>query len=140
VFDGTNGSQKEQVDLDLVDDEEAPCDTLQRMAIGDVRPQDPSNQPQETFPNDTTPPAQGLDQDNHEEGVEPNDQGQEESNDQGGDEDDGDKGEAPPHPRVFQNIQRDHPVDNILGDTEKWVTTRSRVANFYEHYSFVSSF
>jgi hypothetical protein len=54
------------------------------MAIGDVRPQDPSNQPQETFPNDTTPPAQDLDQDNHEEDDEPNDQGQEESNDQGG--------------------------------------------------------
>jgi hypothetical protein len=38
VFDETNGSQKEQVDLDLVDDEEAPCDALQRMDIGDVRP------------------------------------------------------------------------------------------------------
>jgi hypothetical protein len=84
VFDETNGSQKEQVDLDLVDDEEAPCDALQRMAIGDVRPQDPSNQPQETSPNDTTLPTQGLDQDNHEEDVEPNVQGQEESNDQGG--------------------------------------------------------
>jgi hypothetical protein len=48
VFDETNGSQKEQVDLDLVDDEEAPCDALQRMVIGDARPQDPSNQPQET--------------------------------------------------------------------------------------------
>jgi hypothetical protein len=74
VFDETNGSQKEQVDLDLVDDEEAPCDALQRMMIGDVRPQDPSNQPQKTSPNDTTP-AQGFDQDNHEEYVEPNDQG-----------------------------------------------------------------
>jgi hypothetical protein len=30
VFDETNGSQKDQVDLDLVDDEEAPCDALQR--------------------------------------------------------------------------------------------------------------
>jgi hypothetical protein len=38
VFDETNGSQKEQVDLDLVDDEETPCDDLQRMVIGDVRP------------------------------------------------------------------------------------------------------
>jgi hypothetical protein len=28
VFDETNGSPKEQVDLDLVDDEEAPCGTL----------------------------------------------------------------------------------------------------------------
>jgi hypothetical protein len=57
VFDETNDSQKEQVDLDLVDDEEAPYDALQRMTIGDVRPQDPSNLPQETSPNDTTPPA-----------------------------------------------------------------------------------
>jgi hypothetical protein len=46
VFDETNGSQKEQVNLDLVDDEKAPCDAIQRMAIGDVRPQNPSNQPQ----------------------------------------------------------------------------------------------
>jgi hypothetical protein len=37
VFDETNGSQNEQVDLDLVDDEKATCDTLQRMTIGDVR-------------------------------------------------------------------------------------------------------
>jgi hypothetical protein len=43
VFDDTNGSQKEQVDLDFVNDEEASCDALQRMVIGDVRPQDPSN-------------------------------------------------------------------------------------------------
>jgi hypothetical protein len=30
-------------------------------------------------------------------------------------------------------------VDNILGDIKKGVTTRSRVANFCKHYSFVSS-
>jgi hypothetical protein len=84
VFDETNSSQKEKVDLDLVDDEKAPCDDLQRMVIGNISPQDPSNQPQETSQNDTTPPAQVLDQDNHEEDDEPNDQGQEECNDQGG--------------------------------------------------------
>jgi hypothetical protein len=66
VFDETNGSKKEQVDLDLVDDEEAPCDALQRMDNGDVRPQDPNNQPQKPTPNDTTPPTQGLDQNEHE--------------------------------------------------------------------------
>jgi hypothetical protein len=44
VFDETNDSQKEQVDLDLVDDEEAPCDDLQRMSIGDITSQDPNNQ------------------------------------------------------------------------------------------------
>jgi hypothetical protein len=56
------------------------------------------------------------------------------------DENDGDKGEAPPHPRVCHNVQRDHPVGNIHGDIEKGVTTRSHVANFCEHYSFISSF
>jgi hypothetical protein len=38
-----------------IDDEEAPCEALQRMVIRDVRPQDPS-EPQ--APNDTTPPTQ----------------------------------------------------------------------------------
>jgi hypothetical protein len=62
------------------------------MAIGDVRLQDPSKQLQGHFPSDTTPPAQGLDQD-HEGDDEHHDQVQEESNDQGGDENDGDKEE-----------------------------------------------
>jgi hypothetical protein len=31
------------------------------------------------------------------------------------------------------------PVNSILGDIHKGVTTRSRVAHFCEHYSFVSS-
>jgi hypothetical protein len=41
---------------------------------------------------------------------------------------------------LCHNVQRDHLVNNILGDIEKGVTTRSRVAIFCEHYSFVSSF
>jgi hypothetical protein len=57
VFDETNDSQKKQVVLDRVDDKEAPYDALQRMAIGDVRPQDPTNHHQEITQNDTTPLA-----------------------------------------------------------------------------------
>jgi hypothetical protein len=38
------------------------------------------------------------------------------------------QGQRPPHPRVHQAIQRDHPVNSILGDIHKGVTTRSRVA------------
>jgi hypothetical protein len=45
----------------------------------------------------------------------------------------------PPHPRVHQPVQRDHHVDNILSDIKNGVTTRSCVANFCQHYSFVSS-
>jgi hypothetical protein len=41
---------------------------------------------------------------------------------------------------MHRNVQRDHLVNNILGEIEKGVTTRSHVANFYEHYSIVSSF
>jgi hypothetical protein len=46
--------------------------------------------------------------------------------------------QAPPT-QVRATIQRNHPVDQILGDINKGVTTRSRIANFCEHYSFVSS-
>jgi hypothetical protein len=61
--------------------------------------------------------------------------------DQGRDKDDGDHQGSrtrSPHPRVHRTIQRDHPVDNIIGDIKKGVTTRSRIANFYQHYLFLS--
>jgi hypothetical protein len=70
---------------------------------------------------------------------------QEKNIDQGGDDDNEDKedeqeirDQRPPHPRVHQAIQRDQPVNSILGDIHKGVTTRSRVAHFCE-LSFVSS-
>jgi hypothetical protein len=37
-------------------------------------------------------------------------------------------------------VQIGHPANNILGDIKKGVTSRSHIANFCEHYSFVSSF
>jgi hypothetical protein len=40
VFDETNGSQVKQVDLDELDDEEAPCITLRDMSIGDICPKE----------------------------------------------------------------------------------------------------
>jgi hypothetical protein len=64
----------------------------------------------------------------------------------GGDDDNEDKedeqeiqDQRPPHPRVHQAIQRDHLANSILGYIHKGVTTRSRLAHFCEHYSFVSS-
>jgi hypothetical protein len=67
---------------------------------------------------------------------------QEEACDQGGAQDDQVvEEEAPRAPltQVRATIQRNHPIDQILGDISKGVTTRSRLANFCEHYSFVSS-
>jgi transposase InsO family protein len=142
VFDETNGFQVEQCDLDVIDDEEAHCDALQRMAIGDVRSQDPSEPQANQAPNDATPPTQDHEQGKEDELDEDQAHDQEESIDQGRYKDDGDHEGSrtrPPHPRVCQTIQRDHPVDNILRDIKKGVTTRSRVANFCQHYSFISS-
>jgi hypothetical protein len=119
VFDETNGSQVKQYDLDIVDDEQAPCEALQKMAIGDVRPQDPS---ESESSNDTTPPTQDDEQDQEDDQDEDKAHDQEESIDQAGDKDDGDHQESttkPPHPRVQQTVHRDHPVDNILGDIKK---------------------
>jgi hypothetical protein len=46
--------------------------------------------------------------------------------------------QAPPT-QIQATIQRNHPGDQILGDISKGVTTHTRLANFCEHYSFVSS-
>jgi hypothetical protein len=140
VFDETNGSQVEQVDLDELDDEEAPCVALRNMSIGDVCPKEseepPQAQDQPSYSNQESPPTQDEDQAQDDEKEDQEDEPpQEEDNDQGGDEDNEDKeddqevqGQRPPHQRVHQAIQRDHPLNSILGDIHKGVTTRSRVA------------
>jgi hypothetical protein len=66
VFDETNGSQVEQVDLDELDDEEAPCVTLRNMSIGDVCPKESEEptqaQDQPSSSNKASPPTQDEDQ------------------------------------------------------------------------------
>jgi hypothetical protein len=148
VFDETNGSQVEQVDLDELDDEEAPCVALRNMSIGNVCPKESEEpiqaQDQPSTSMQASPPTQDEDgaQDDEEEDEE-DEPSQDGGNDQGGDANDQDKEDEQvprlPHPRVHQAIQRDHLVNTILGDIHKGVTTRSRVAHFCEHYSFLSS-
>jgi hypothetical protein len=140
MFDETNDSQVEQVDLDELDDEEAPCVALRNMSIGDVCPKEskepPQAQDQPSSSIQASPPTQDEEQAQDDENEDQEEPPQEEYNDQ--DKED-DEGPRPPHPRVHQAIQRDHPVNSIVGDIHKGVTTRSRVAHFCEHYSFVSS-
>jgi hypothetical protein len=148
VFDETNGSEVEQVYLDKLDDEEAPCVTLRNMSIGDVCPKESEEptQAQDRLSSSmqASPPTQDVNQAQIDEDKDQEDEPpQEEDIDQGGDEDKEDhqeiRDQIPPHPRVHQAFQRGHPVNSILGDIHKGVTTRSRVAHFCEHYSFVSS-
>jgi hypothetical protein len=131
VFDETNGSLREQVDLDDVDEDDVPTDAIRTMAIGDVQPQEHQEQDQPSSSTMVHPPTQDDEQ-----------VPQEEACDQAGAQDVEDEEEevpqAPPT-QVRAMIQRNHPADQILGDISKGVTTRSRLANFCEHYSFVSS-
>jgi hypothetical protein len=96
VFDETNGSQVEQVDLDELDDEEAPCVALRNMSIGDVCPKESKEptqaQDEPSSSNQASPPTQDEDQaqDNEDEDQE-DEPHQEEDTDQGGNEVDQDK-------------------------------------------------
>jgi hypothetical protein len=61
VFDETNGSQVEQVDLDELDDEEAPCVALRNMSIGDVCPKESEEPPQAQDQPSSSIQVEGLD-------------------------------------------------------------------------------
>jgi hypothetical protein len=104
---------------------------MRTMAICDVRPQEQQEKDQPSSSTMVHPSTQD------EEHVP-----QDELLDQGGAHEEQDKEEeasqAPPT-QVWSTIQRNHPVDHILGDISKGVTTRSPLANFCEHYLFVSS-
>jgi hypothetical protein len=93
VFDETNGSQVEQVDLDELDDEEALCVALRNMSIGDVCPKEseepPQAQDQPSSSNQASPPTQDEDRAQNDEDKDQEDEPpQEEDNDQGGDDND----------------------------------------------------
>jgi ribosomal protein L12E/L44/L45/RPP1/RPP2 len=113
VFDETNGSQVEKVDLDELDDEEALCVALRNMSIRDVCPKEseepPQAQDQPSSSIQASPPTQDEDQAQDDEKEDQEEPPQEEDNDQGGDANDQDKeddeGPRPPHPRVHQAIQ-----------------------------------
>jgi hypothetical protein len=151
VFDETNGSQVEQVDLDELDDDEAPCVVLRNMSIGDVclkeSEEPPQAQDQPSSFVQASPPTQDEDkaqeEENEDQDVEPP---QEEDIDQGemkmiktrkmikkfGTKDH----HTQESTKQFKEITLSTPY---LVTSTKRVTTISRVAHFCEHYSFVSS-
>jgi hypothetical protein len=68
VFDETNGSPREQVDLDDVDEDEVPTAAMRTMVIGDVRPQELQEQDQPSSSTMVHPPTQDDEQVPQEEG------------------------------------------------------------------------
>jgi hypothetical protein len=91
VFDETNGSQVEHVDLDELDDEEASCVALRNMSIGDVCPKESKEptqaQDQPSSSMQASPPTQDEDEAQEEEDEDQdNESPQEEDIDQVGDD------------------------------------------------------
>jgi hypothetical protein len=107
----------EQVDLDELDDEEAPCVALRNMSIGDVCPKEPEEpsqaQDEPSYFIQASPPIQDEEMAQEEEDQDQDDElPQQEDIDQGGDEYDQGKeddqeiqDQRRPHPRVHQVIQ-----------------------------------
>jgi hypothetical protein len=58
VFDETNGSPREQVDLDDIDEDGVPTAAIRTMAIRDVRPQEQQEQYQPSSSTMVHPPTQ----------------------------------------------------------------------------------
>jgi hypothetical protein len=117
VFDETNSSPREQVDLDDLDEDEVLTAAMRTMAIGDVRPQEQQEHDQLSSSTMVQSPTQDEEQVLQDEGM-----------DQGGAHEEKDKEEevpqAPPT-KVWATIQRNHPVDQLLVDISKGVSTRS---------------
>jgi hypothetical protein len=122
---------REQVDLDDIDEDEVPTATMRTMAIGDVQPQEQQEPDQPSSSTLVHPPTQDEKHVPQDEGLDLG--GAHEEHDK-----EGEAQQAPPT-QVRTTIRRNHLIDQILGDISKGVTPCSRLANFCQHYSFVSS-
>jgi hypothetical protein len=58
IFDETNGSLREQIDLDDIDEDDGPTAAMRTMAIGDVRPHEQQEQDQPSSSTMVHPPTQ----------------------------------------------------------------------------------
>jgi hypothetical protein len=165
TFDESNGSQGEQVD-GVVGMEESPSKTIKKLTTGEIKPRERGDQDDDDDDDDmlmlrgssTSTSSTQSGNSGHTSGdsrspirnirtegrtirimeVEPSTPHQDQS--QAEEEVEPIQHEAQvPRPRIHQIIQKDHPIGNILGSISKGVTTRSHLATFCEHYSFVSS-
>jgi hypothetical protein len=142
TFDESNGSQVEQVD-ELCVGKDIPAEkAIKKMTIGEVKPQEEDDEDCEMVEEPaSTPPAAnpGVSVGESEDSGIP-ENSRENSRKSGpvvGDPQSSQEDEkliqqeaSNPHPRVRQSVQRDHPVDNILGSIRRGVTTHSRLAIF----------
>ena len=164
-FDESNGSQVVQLPIDV--GEKYPSEAIQDLSIGKIRPMEvkkstssiqveASTSRQGEPRVDLEASTSGTRQDEENEDVHqdephqppspPPQENNNTNNKEGQEEEQNDDEDVPPRPkqklsRVRARVSRDHPVEQIFDDIQTGRITRSktRLANFCEHYSFVSS-
>ena len=162
-FDESNGSQVEQLPIDVGDKD--PSEAIQDLSIGKFRPievkestsavQVEASTSRQGEPRiDTEASTSGTHQDEENEEVHqecqqppsPPQQENDNANNEEGQEEEQDEEYVQPRPkqklsRVRARIAKDHPVEQIYNDIQTGRITRSksRLAKFCENYSFISS-
>jgi hypothetical protein len=138
-FDSTNGSQEEDKNLDDVRGTQL-VNAMKNMDISDIRPievinvEDDKNQ---VLSNSNVQACGSHDQD---QASASDDKVQDQQKVASLSSQPSDQSNTSNQVQVLQptNVARDHPLDSIIGDISRGVQTRSRLASFCEHFSFVS--
>jgi hypothetical protein len=137
-FDETMGSQDEKENLDDVRDEEL-SKAMKTMAIGDIMPREEDDDEGPPISIQANPSTSTRNDQNQQEGNSRNNYSPQEDDQMASMTTPTISTQEPVNqPRVHHQVAKDHPIDQITGDISKGVQTRSRVASFCQHYSFVS--
>lgn len=164
-FDESNGSQVEQLSIDAGDKD--PSEAIQDLSIGKIRPtevkESTSSVQVETSTSrqgeprvDLEASMSGTHQDEENEDVHqdkphqppspPRQENGNVNNEEGQEEEEQDEEDVPPRPkqklpRVRARVAKDHPIEQTYNyiQTGRITHSKTRLANFCEHYSFISS-
>ena len=139
-FDETNGSHEEQDNIDDVRSD-GLRNAIKNISIGDIRPREENKEEDgpsisiriDPYTSTSNAQAQEANQDEHDDGSQTQEQPESSTPLPTSTQD------SLAQPRIHHAIAKDHPMDQIMGDISKGVQTRSRIASFCEHFSFVSS-
>ena len=140
-FNETNGSQEKDENLDDVRGTQL-VNATKNMDIGDIRSReviDVEDDKNQVFSNSNVQASGSHDQD---EASASDDKEQDQQQVASTSSQPNEQSSANNQIQVLQptNVATDHQLNSIIGDISRGVQTRSRLASFCEHYSFVSSF
>jgi hypothetical protein len=137
-FDETLGSQDERENLDDVRGEEL-SKAWKTMAIEDIMPREEEDDEGPSISIQSNPSISTTNDHDQQEGNSSNNDSPKEDDQMAHMTTPSPSTQEPiEQPRVHHQVAKHHPIDQIMGDISKGVQTRSHVASFCQHYSFVS--